>query len=195
MLRSMAEPNGLTESPRCTLRPARPGDATRLAAWRLDPTIRAHQPLPIIGEEQLRFDLQRQQTYDLAHGRGEKFQWIIEADGTPAGWITLAIINWEHGLAEVGYALVPKFQRHGVMPQALRQLLELLFRKTRLMRIEARCASRNVGSRRVLERSGFQREGTLRQYFTLDGERLDNELYAILRADWQAEHERGGAES
>jgi len=170
---------------RCSIRPARPGDATRLAAWRLEPSIRAHQPLPVIGEDRLRFDLQRQQGYDIARGQGEKFQWIIEANGQPAGWITLAIINWEHGLAEVGYALTPRFQRRGLMACALEQLLGLIFRRTRLARIEARCASRNTASRHVLEQVGFCHEGTLRKYFALEGERLDNELYAILREDWE----------
>jgi RimJ/RimL family protein N-acetyltransferase len=174
-----------SELRRCTVRPARPGDATSLAAWRLEPSIRAHQPLPIIGEERLRFDLQRQLGYDITRGRGEKFQWIVEVDGRPAGWITLAIINWEHGLAEVGYALTPEFQGRGLMSHALGQLLDMLFRRTELERIEARCASRNTASRRVLEQTGFRREGTLRKYFSLDGERLDNELYAILREDWE----------
>lgn len=178
-----------SDAVRCTIRPARPGDATRLAAWRLEPSIRAHQPLPIVGEDRLRFDLQRQLGYDLAQGHGEKFQWIVEADGQPAGWITLAVINWEHGLAEVGYALAPRFQGQGLMRRALAQLLSLLFQRTAIERVEARCASRNVASRRVLERTGFHHEGTLRKYFALEGERLDNELYAILREDWEGSRE------
>lgn len=59
------------------------------------------------------------------------------------------------------------------MPRALRQLLDELFTRTRLERIEARCASPNIASRRVLERAGFRPEGTLKGYFVLHGERVD----------------------
>lgn len=176
----MAEPRPGPRA-RCTVRSARPRDATLLARWRLEPSIRRFQPLPATDEEALRNDLERQCDGDLRAGRGDKFQWIVEADGEPAGWITLAIISWEHGLAEVGYALSTRFQRLGLMPRALRQLLDELFTHTRLERIEARCASPNIASRRVLERAGFRPEGTLKGYFVLHGERVDNELYAVLR--------------
>jgi len=36
----------------------------------------------------------------------------------------------------------------------------------------------------VLEKLGFEREGLLRGYFELGGRRIDNWLYAILRADF-----------
>jgi len=115
---------------------------------------------------------------------GDKYQWVIEADNEPAGWMTLVVINWEHGLAEVGYALSHEFQGRGLMPVALNQLLADLFLNTTLERIEARCAIGNVPSQKVLERVGFTREGRLRAYFKLRGERIDNYIYAILRRDF-----------
>ncbi len=166
------------------MRPARPRDAVLLARWRLEPSIRRFQPLPAADEETMREDLARQHDGDLRARRGDKFQWIVEADGEPAGWITLAVISWDHGLAEIGYALSTRFQRLGVMSRALRQVLAELFTHTDLERIEARCATPNVASRRVLERAGFRCEGTLKAYFVLHGERVDNELYAVLKRDW-----------
>ena len=44
----------------------------------------------------------------------------------------------------------------------------------------------NVGSHRVLEKTGFEREGRLRAYFKLRGRRMDNYLYALLRDDYLA---------
>ena len=70
------------------------------------------------------------------------------------------------------------------MPQALTQLLAELFLQTRLERIEARCAIDNVPSQKVLERVGFYLEGQLRGYFVLDGVRVDNHLFTILRDDF-----------
>ncbi len=104
----------------------------------------------------------------------------------PAGWITLVIINWGHGLAEIGYALSTEFQRRGLMAGALRILLADLFERTAIRRVEARCAIDNRASQRVLDSVGFEREGLLRGYFVLRGQEIDNYLYAILKDDWES---------
>jgi ribosomal-protein-alanine N-acetyltransferase len=169
---------------RLSLRPAAPRDAELLRRWRSEPSVRRYQPLNELPTSQLRADVASQRMADLYRGRGEKFQWIVEVEGDPAGWITLVVSNWEHGLAEVGYALATTFQSRGVMTEALQVLLEDLFLNTMLERIEARCATENVASQRVLEKSGFLREGRLRGYFKLAGRRVDNYLYALLREDY-----------
>ena len=109
---------------------------------------------------------------------------MVEADGQPAGWITLVVSNWEHGLAEIGYALTTPHQGQGLMTRALGELMRDLFTRTAIERLEARCAVDNAASARVLEKLGFVREGRLRRYFRLGGERVDNFLYARLKGDY-----------
>lgn len=166
---------------RVSLRAAVPRDAELLRQWRAEPSVRRFQPLNELPTAQLRADVASQRMGDLYRGRGEKFQWIVEADGAAAGWITLVVSNWEHGLAEVGYALSSEYQNRGLMTEALAQLLDDLFHNSLLERVEARCATENVGSQRVLEKNGFEREGLLRGYFKLRGQRVDNYLYSLLR--------------
>lgn len=178
----MALPQWATQ-PRIALRPAQAADAPLLKQWREEASVRRHQPLGEVTLGQLRSDLAQQSAADLRRGRGPKFQWVILVDERPAGWITLVVANWEHGLAEIGYALSTPYQRRGLMVPALRQLLAELFSSTPLVRIEARCSVENVASQRVLERTGFRREGLLRGYFVLGGRRVDNFLFAILRGD------------
>jgi [ribosomal protein S5]-alanine N-acetyltransferase len=173
-------------SPQVMLRPAAPRDADLLRQWRSEASVRRFQPLNELPTAQLRADVASQRMADLYRGRGEKFQWIVQVDGQPAGWITLVVSNWEHGLAEVGYALSTIFQNRGVMSSALAILLDDLYHNTLLERIEARCAVENVGSQRVLEKTGFEREGRLRGYFKLRGRRMDNYLYSLLREDYLA---------
>jgi len=172
------------ELPAIRLRPARPTDAPLLHRWRAEPSVRRHQPLSDVTVADLRSDLARQRPEELHRARGDRFQWIVEVDGEPAGWITLAIASWEHGIAEIGYALSEPHQGRGVMTAALGQLLAELFGQTAIERLEARCATDNLASRAVLEKLGFEREGLLRGYFELGGRRIDNWLYAILRADF-----------
>ena len=167
-----------------SLRPAVPADARRLKRWRDEWSVRRFQPLHDLSVAQLRTDVGEQRIRNLYRGRGDKFQWIVEVEGEPVGWVTLVVSNWEHGLAEVGYALTTERQRRGVMGAALGQLLDDLFEHTRLERIEARCATDNTASQRVLEKLGFRREGVLRSYFRLHGRRVDNYLYAVLASEW-----------
>lgn len=169
-----------------TLRPVVPADAEHLKRWRGEWSVRRFQPLHDLTASQLRSDVAGQRIKNLYRGRGDKFQWIIELDREPVGWITLVVSNWEHGLAEVGYALTTESQGRGVMVRALLRLLNELFVRTTLERVEARCAIDNVASQKVLEKLGFRREGMLRSYFRLHGRRVDNFLYAILKSDWRS---------
>ena len=159
-------------------------DAPLLKAWRREPSVGQHQPLAEVSLAQLRTELAAQRIDNLYRGRGEKFQWLVLANGKPAGWVTLMVTNWDHGLAELGYALSTDFQRRGIMPQALGQIIADLFLRTRLHRLEARCSVENTASQRVLADLGFVREGRLRGYFVLRGHRIDNYLYALLRNDY-----------
>jgi len=170
--------------PLVTIRPAGTLDAVWLERWRAEPTVRQHQPLSHASTAQIKSELSRQNPADLYRGRGDKFQWIILANSRPAGWITLVVTNWEHGLGEIGYALSTVYQRQGLMRTALEFLLDDLFHNTSLARVEARCSVENQASSAVLEAIGFTREGLLRQFFVLGRHRIDNYLYSILRTDW-----------
>ena len=179
---SVAEKNSLPI--RVELRQATIDDAPLLRRWRGEGSTRRFQPLHDVSTAQLRADLAAQRHSDLYRARGERFLWIIEANRRPAGWITLVVANWEHGLSEVGYTVSQTFQGNGIMTQALTLLLPELFLRTPLERIEARCAVDNFASQRVLQKLGFVKEGTLRSYFVLHGKRVDHFIYGLLSKDY-----------
>jgi RimJ/RimL family protein N-acetyltransferase len=166
------------------VRPARPEDAALLHLWRAEKSVRRYQPLAPLSTSQLRSELASRRADDLWRNRGDRFDWIVLVHRQPAGWITLVVHSWEHGLAECGYSLSTAFQGRGLMHKALTRLIGDLFARTRLHRLEARTALANVASQKVLEKLGFRREGTLRGYFQLDGEWVDNYLFAIVKEDW-----------
>lgn len=177
-------------SAQVSLRPIEPSDAPLLQVWRSESSVRRHQPLAPFTTGQLRAEISSRRHGDLWSERGSRFDWVVEVGGRAAGWITLVIHSWEHGLAEWGYALSTAYQGRGHMIEALAQLLPDLFERTTLHRIEARCSVENEPSQAVLEKLGFVREGTLRGYFQIDGERIDNHIYAMTRDDWEGK--RGG---
>ena len=62
-------------------------------------------------------------------------------------------------------------------------MLDEAFHVLDLHRIEAGVQPHNIGSIRVLEKAGFQKEGLSRQNVKINGEWKDHYLFAILATD------------
>jgi ribosomal-protein-alanine N-acetyltransferase len=62
-------------------------------------------------------------------------------------------------------------------------LIPFAFGTLRLHRLEAACIPNNVASVRLLEKTGFRREGFAREYLCINGVWQDHLLYALLRSD------------
>jgi ribosomal-protein-alanine N-acetyltransferase len=98
----------------------------------------------------------------------------------------LVLANIRRGVAQsgsLGYWIGASHARCGYMTAALRALIPSAFEVLRLHRLEAACIPTNVASIRLLEKSGFQREGYAREYLCINGIWQDHLLYARLRVD------------
>ena len=85
--------------------------------------------------------------------------------------------------AVLGYWLSASETGHGYMTEAVRAAVNYAFTKLNLHRIEAASIPENVDSIRVLERTGFEREGYMRSYIRIDGRWQDHLLFALLAPD------------
>jgi ribosomal-protein-alanine N-acetyltransferase len=106
------------------------------------------------------------------------------SDDVLVGGLTLA--NIRRGCAQtgnLGYWTGAVHARQGYMTAAVNCFLPFAFRTLRLHRIEAACIPANVPSIRLLERTGFRREGFAREYLCIDGVWQDHLLYARLKHD------------
>ena len=83
--------------------------------------------------------------------------------------------------AELGYYVAEEYWGKGIMTDAVRQLCHAVFTHTDILRIYAEPFSYNIGSRRVLEKAGFQFEGILRRNAVKNGRTEDMALYALTR--------------
>src|SRR5271167_187038 len=83
--------------------------------------------------------------------------------------------------AEMGYWLGEPFWGRGLTTRAVLAASEWAFDNYKLTRIFAMAFSHNVGSMRVLEKAGFEREGILRRSAIKNGAVLDQVLYAKVR--------------
>lgn len=73
------------------------------------------------------------------------------------------------------------------MTEALIAVEDFLFAKVGYNRIDAYHNIRNPASGKVMQKSGMQREGVLRQFLlNRQGHPVDVVLWSILRSEWQA---------
>ena len=87
--------------------------------------------------------------------------------------------------AELGYYLSEECWGKGIMTDAVRQLCEKIFSQTNIIRIFAEPFSHNIGSRRVLEKAGFQLEGILKNFVSKDGKIYDAAMYALTKLPFE----------
>ncbi|MDX2258430.1 MAG: GNAT family protein [Hyphomicrobiaceae bacterium] len=93
--------------------------------------------------------------------------------------------------AVLGYWLGSPYLGRGYMTEAVRLMLGFAFQQLCLNRVEAASMPSNSDSIRILERTGFRREGVARRYLQINGVFEDHILFAHL-AD---EFARGAGET
>jgi [ribosomal protein S5]-alanine N-acetyltransferase len=114
--------------------------------------------------------------------KNEGVTWAIELKETKIiiGHLTYWRIIKEHYRAEMGYSLFPEYWRKGFMSEAIQKVIDFGFLILKFHSIEANVDPRNIASMKLLERSGFLREGYLKENFYFNGKFFDTALYSLL---------------
>lgn len=174
----------LIATERLVLRRFRSSDAETLAAYRSDPDVARYQSWT----PPVTLDQARAIVASLAAG-----------DPTQPGWFQYAIERTEDkrhigdvGVdlhdnrmrAEIGFTLATAYQGRGYAGEAVRAVLDHLFRVRGLHKVTAETDARNAASARLLERVGFTREGVLRSHTWIKNEWTDDALYGLLADEW-----------
>jgi len=177
----------LIATERLVLRRFRKADAPVLADYRSDPEVARYQswdaPFPLLRAETA-----------VAN--------FIASDPDKAGWFQYAVERTEDKRligdvavrlhdnlmqAEIGFTLATAYQKQGYATEAVRAVLDRLFRLQGLHKVTGECDARNAGSAGLLERLGFTREGRLRQQTYIKGEWTDDLIYGLLASEWVAQ--------
>ena len=105
----------------------------------------------------------------------------IVVDGRAVGGVGLhPMTDVNRRSAEIGYWLGATCWRRGIATEAVTLVTEWAFGAHGLLRLFAQPFTANLPSRRVLEKAGYQLEGTMRCSAVKDGEIRDQCLYARL---------------
>jgi RimJ/RimL family protein N-acetyltransferase len=115
------------------------------------------------------------------------WQFIIEKkDETKIGCISYYNIHAPYTtFLEMGYAILPEERGKGYCTEAVKIIVDYLFLSADVACIQATTDVGNIASQKVLEKSGFQKEGILRKRVFNNGRWENSVIYSILREEWK----------
>lgn len=114
-------------------------------------------------------------------GTGTWWAACLKESGEFIGACGINNLSRLHRKAELGFWLLPAYQRRGYMGEIVPQVIAYGFGEMNLHRIEAIVEPGNEASRRLLLALGFGYEGTQRESEIKNGRFIDLEFYALLR--------------
>jgi RimJ/RimL family protein N-acetyltransferase len=102
------------------------------------------------------------------------------SSGEAVGFAGVVQLELDKQEGEIGYVVAPSARGRGIAGRALALLTHWGFESLGLQRIELRIDPANEVSARIAERTGFRREGTLRNTYVKEGLRSDIDIWARL---------------
>lgn len=126
--------------------------------------------------------LERIKVYEEASRTDQAYNFgIFKKDGTLIGTINLfQVLRGSLQSAFIGYFLDIRHNGKGYTTEAVKLLVEYGFHEIKLHRIEAGVMPHNIGSIRVLEKSGFHKEGLALKNVKINGKWEDHQVLAII---------------
>lgn len=165
----------------CKIRKWKLSDAANLAAAlsnkKVQDNLRDGLPYPYTEQDGIDFI-----SAMLSADKNDTFAFAVTIDDKAIGSIGAFRQSNIHQLtAELGYYIAEEYWGKGIMVEAVKQICEYVFSVSDIIRIYAEPFAYNTASCRVLEKSGFQYEGTLRKNAVKNGKVLDMKLYSKIR--------------
>ena len=118
----------------------------------------------------------------LSADENETFAFAIIVDNKVIGSIgVFRQGNINRQTAELGYYIAEEYWGKGIMTEAVKQICEYVFAQSDIIRIYAEPFTYNIASCRVLEKAGFQYEGTLRNNAVKNGNVVDMKMYSRIK--------------
>jgi RimJ/RimL family protein N-acetyltransferase len=126
---------------------------------------------------------QRTAAAAMRSGSGLPTLIVGEEDGALLGSVGVHNIDPESGRCSAGYWVAAPARGRGVASRGLRLICAYAFAELGVQRIELWIEPANASSLRVAEAVGFHREGLLRSFMHVGGERRDMLMYSLLPDD------------
>lgn len=122
------------------------------------------------------------------YSREDYYRWaVIDKEcGECIGQIAYFLVDSKNHFAEIEYCIGAEFQCRGYCTEAAKAVIAFGFEKMNLHKVQICCKTINEPSRKVIEKCGFTYEGTLRDYFFMDGQYVGRNYFSILRDEYES---------
>lgn len=169
------------EGDRLSLRTITPDDFDYMARHLNDPEVR-HGGFEDVRTPTTPKDMEAQFEQLIEEG-DDSHAFLACQDGTPVGSAFLTDVDLEGRKAELGYWIEPDEQGKGYATEAAELVLTHAFDQLGLHKVWARTVHDNEGSKRVLEKLGFQQEGVLREHWLGFDRYVDEYRFGLLESE------------
>ncbi len=119
---------------------------------------------------------------------GTWFQLVIVEKGTQnvVGDIGVHFFDKENQQVEIGCTLNKHFQSKGYATEALKRVIDYLFKDLYKHRVITSIDPANTDSIRLVERIGFRKEAHFVESLLINGKWVDDLVFAMIEKDWLA---------
>lgn len=126
--------------------------------------------------------------YITSYEREDYYRWaIIEKESNICiGQIAIFLIDNKNHFCEIEYALGSKFHRKGYASEAVKSILDFSFNQVNFHKVQVCHKEGNLASQGVIRKCNFTYEGTLRDFFFVDGKYVDRLYYSMLKDEYKS---------
>ena len=116
---------------------------------------------------------------------GEWLNLAVVHQGRFPGEVGASLRNTEHRQCEVGSSFMPEARGHGFATESAAAMVQLCFDHLDAHRVTARLDARNTASAAVAPRLGMRHEAHLREIEWVEGEYVDEAVFALIVNEWR----------
>jgi len=110
---------------------------------------------------------------------------VIRYNGIFAGLIGFKSTDKQSKKTEIGYWLSEPFQKRGIIQSSVKALVKFAFDKLDMNRVQIKCATGNIQSKKIPQKLSFTFEGIEREGKLLaSGKYIDIEGYSLLKKEF-----------
>lgn len=125
--------------------------------------------------------------YIVSYENKDYYRWAVTLKSSEEciGQIAYFLVDSKNHFAEIEYCIGSEFQRKGYATEAAKAVISYGFDRINLHKVQICTKTINSASKRVIEKCGFTYEGTLRDYFYMNGEYVGRLYFSMLRQEFE----------
>lgn len=162
-------------------------DEDMLTYWISDPAIQSMYSEPTYTTKESVKELLDK--YICSYEKSDYYRWAIieKASDICIGQIAIFLVDNKNHFCEIEYALGSKFHRKGYATEAVRSILDFCFNQVNFHKVQVCHKEGNIASQGVIKKCSFKHEGTLRDFFFMDGKYVSRLYYSMIKEEYLKE--------